>query len=79
MGCIKGKKVECVEILKKGDLLGISPGGLREANFSDKYYNTVWGTGIGFAQVALETQMVSDCSLLLTLRIMLQELLYIYP
>ncbi|XP_034284936.1 monoacylglycerol/Diacylglycerol O-acyltransferase-like [Pantherophis guttatus] len=57
VGCAKGTKVNCVEILKKGDLLGISPGGLREANFSDEYYNTVWGTGIGFAQVALETQV----------------------
>ncbi|XP_032079363.1 transmembrane protein 68-like [Thamnophis elegans] len=57
VGCIKGTKVECVEVLKKGHLLGIAPGGLREGNFSDEYYNTVWGTGIGFAQVALETQV----------------------
>ncbi|KAM6458347.1 DGAT1/2-independent enzyme synthesizing storage lipids-like [Liasis olivaceus] len=57
VGCIKGKKAECVQMLKKGYLLGISPGGLREANFSDEYYNMVWSAGTGFAQVALETQV----------------------
>nr|XP_060631308.1 monoacylglycerol/Diacylglycerol O-acyltransferase-like [Anolis sagrei ordinatus] len=57
VGCIVGTKVNCVEILKKGHLLGIAPGGLREGNFSDEYYNLVWGSGTGFAQVALDAKV----------------------
>ncbi|XP_033011122.1 transmembrane protein 68-like [Lacerta agilis] len=49
-------KAESVEILKKGHLLGISPGGAREGNFS-KDYNIMWGKRTGFARVALEAKV----------------------
>uniref|UniRef100_A0A6J0VD87 DGAT1/2-independent enzyme synthesizing storage lipids-like n=1 Tax=Pogona vitticeps TaxID=103695 RepID=A0A6J0VD87_9SAUR len=55
--CIPGSKDECVEMLKKGYLLGISPGGAREALFSDEHYNLLWCKRKGFAQVALEAKV----------------------
>nr|XP_020668639.1 transmembrane protein 68-like [Pogona vitticeps] len=57
VGCIPGSKAECVEMLKKGHLLGIAPGGEREAFFSDEHYNLLWGKRTGFAQVALEAKV----------------------
>nr|XP_016851145.1 PREDICTED: transmembrane protein 68 isoform X2 [Anolis carolinensis] len=57
VGCTLGTKANCVEMLKKGYLLGIAPGGLREGNFSDEYYNLVWGSGTGFSQVALDAKV----------------------
>nr|XP_028594369.1 transmembrane protein 68-like [Podarcis muralis] len=50
------KKSECVEILKKGHLLGVAPGGGREANFSNDY-SLIWGNHTGFAQLALEAKV----------------------
>nr|XP_028594367.1 transmembrane protein 68-like [Podarcis muralis] len=50
------KKAECVEILKKGHLLGIAPGGVREANFSNDY-SLIWGNRTGFARLALEAKV----------------------
>ncbi|XP_060133800.1 monoacylglycerol/Diacylglycerol O-acyltransferase-like isoform X4 [Zootoca vivipara] len=49
-------KADCVEILKKGHLLGISPGGGREANFSNDY-SLMWGKRTGFARIALEAKV----------------------
>ncbi|XP_033011117.1 transmembrane protein 68-like [Lacerta agilis] len=49
-------KDECVEILKKGHLLGLAPGGGREANFSNDY-NIMWGKRTGFARIALEAKV----------------------
>ncbi|XP_061454903.1 monoacylglycerol/Diacylglycerol O-acyltransferase-like isoform X2 [Rhineura floridana] len=54
--CKNYNKAECVEILKKGGLLGISPGGNREGNFSDDY-SIMWNNRKGFAQVALEARV----------------------
>uniref|UniRef100_A0A8C0ILJ8 Phospholipid/glycerol acyltransferase domain-containing protein n=1 Tax=Chelonoidis abingdonii TaxID=106734 RepID=A0A8C0ILJ8_CHEAB len=48
---------ESVEILKKGNLLGVSPGGGREAFFSDENYNLLWGNRKGFAQVAIDAKV----------------------
>lgn len=48
---------ESVEILKKGNLLGVSPGGAREAFFSDENYNLLWGNRKGFAQVAIDAKV----------------------
>ncbi|KAJ6662123.1 hypothetical protein lerEdw1_012588 [Lerista edwardsae] len=56
VGCGDRNKADCVEFLKKGHLLGIAPGGLREQNFSDNY-SLVWGNRTGFAQVALEAKV----------------------
>ena len=46
--------------LQNGELLAISPGGVREALFSDEYYTMIWNGRRGFAKVALEAQVVSD-------------------
>ncbi|KAJ7338832.1 hypothetical protein JRQ81_012734, partial [Phrynocephalus forsythii] len=56
-GCIPGTRAQCVEMLNKGYLLGISPGGGREAVYSDNHYKLVWGKRIGFARVALEAKV----------------------
>ncbi len=53
-----GTKDQCVSLLNKGHILSISPGGVREALFSDHNYEVIWGTRAGFAQVALEAKCV---------------------
>uniref|UniRef100_A0A8C6LI27 Transmembrane protein 68 n=1 Tax=Nothobranchius furzeri TaxID=105023 RepID=A0A8C6LI27_NOTFU len=55
---IHGPQEECVRALKNGHLLGISPGGVREALFSDETYPLLWGKRKGFAQVAIDSQVV---------------------
>lgn len=47
----------CVSILKDGNLLAISPGGVYEAQFGDHNYELLWRNRIGFAKVALEAQV----------------------
>ncbi|KAK7945300.1 hypothetical protein WMY93_001028 [Mugilogobius chulae] len=54
---IHGPQEECVRALRSGHLLGISPGGVREALFSDETYHLHWGKRRGFAQVALDAQV----------------------
>lgn len=54
-----GSREECLLALKKGHLVSISPGGVREALFSDEGYQLLWGNRKGFAQVALEAKVVS--------------------
>lgn len=56
---LHGPKEACVNTLKKGCLLGISPGGVREALFSDETYVIIWGNRKGFAQVAIDAKVVS--------------------
>lgn len=53
-----GPQEECVQALKNGHLLAISPGGVREALFSDETYPLLWGKRRGFAQVAIDSQVV---------------------
>ncbi|XP_033011129.1 transmembrane protein 68-like isoform X1 [Lacerta agilis] len=48
---------ECVEILRKGYLLGVLPGGAREALFSDENYSLLWGSRKGFAHVARDAKV----------------------
>lgn len=55
---IHGPQEECVRALRNGHLLGISPGGVREALFSDETYPLFWGKRRGFAQVAIDSQVV---------------------
>lgn len=55
---IHGPQEECVRALRNGHLLGISPGGVREALFSDETYPLLWGKRKGFAQVAIDSQAV---------------------
>lgn len=47
----------CADILKKGNLLAIAPGGVREALFGDETYPLIWGTRKGFAKVAMEAEV----------------------
>ncbi|CAI5661278.1 DGAT1/2-independent enzyme synthesizing storage lipids isoform X3 [Oreochromis niloticus] len=54
---IHGPQEECVRALKNGHLLAISPGGVREALFSDETYPLLWGERKGFAQVAIDSQV----------------------
>ncbi|XP_072007995.1 DGAT1/2-independent enzyme synthesizing storage lipids [Engystomops pustulosus] len=54
---IHGPQEECVKALKNGHLLAISPGGVREALFSDESYIIMWGNRTGFAQVAIDAQV----------------------
>lgn len=48
---------DCVEILKKGGALVVSPGGTFEAQFSDENYDLKWRNRTGFAKVALEAKV----------------------
>ncbi|CAL8278648.1 unnamed protein product [Lota lota] len=52
-----GPQEECVRALRGGHLLGISPGGVREALLSDETYPLIWGHRRGFAQVAIDAQV----------------------
>ncbi|XP_044280366.1 transmembrane protein 68-like isoform X2 [Varanus komodoensis] len=51
-------RVECVEIMKNGCLLGVLPGGAREALFSDENYGLLWGNRTGFAHVARDAKVI---------------------
>ena len=55
---------ECVRTVRSGHLLAISPGGVREAQFSDHSYALLWGSRTGFAKVALQADCVSNAGLL---------------
>ncbi|XP_062986800.1 DGAT1/2-independent enzyme synthesizing storage lipids-like [Elgaria multicarinata webbii] len=55
--CGHPTREECVEILKKGHLLGLAPGGLREQNYGDENYKLLWGKRKGFAQVAIDAKV----------------------
>ncbi|XP_026548324.1 transmembrane protein 68-like isoform X1 [Notechis scutatus] len=48
---------ECADILKRGYLLGVLPGGTREALFSDENYDFLWGSRTGFAHVARDAKV----------------------
>uniref|UniRef100_A0A3B1K989 Transmembrane protein 68 n=1 Tax=Astyanax mexicanus TaxID=7994 RepID=A0A3B1K989_ASTMX len=54
---IHGPREECVRALQDGHLLGISPGGVREALLSDHTYQLQWGKRTGFAQVAIDSRV----------------------
>ncbi|KAM6087141.1 DGAT1/2-independent enzyme synthesizing storage lipids-like isoform 3-T3 [Chlamydotis macqueenii] len=56
-GVMPGTREECLDALKNGHLVSVSPGGVREALFSDESYQLVWGNRKGFAQVALEAKV----------------------
>lgn len=53
-------RMECSDILKRGYLLGVLPGGVREALFSDENYSLLWGRRSGFAHVARDAKVVSS-------------------
>ncbi|RNA26225.1 transmembrane 68 [Brachionus plicatilis] len=47
-----GSVESCTNILKEGNLMSISPGGVKEALYSDQNYQIIWGSRCGFAKVA---------------------------
>ena len=47
-----------LDSFQDGELLAVSPGGVREALFSDENYKLVWSGRLGFAKVAQEAQVV---------------------
>jgi hypothetical protein len=50
---IPGSIESCVAVLRRGDLLCVSPGGVREALFADPdHYNMIWGERLGFAKAS---------------------------
>ena len=44
----------CAAVLRAGHLLGISPGGMYEAQMGDNMYQVMWKARDGFAQVVKE-------------------------
>lgn len=46
-----------VQLLQDGEVVCISPGGVREALFSESY-ELIWGNRQGFAKAALEANVV---------------------
>lgn len=57
MKVIPGTIQTCSNVLKEGNLLAISPGGVYEAQFSHRY-NLMWKRRLGFAKVALDAKVV---------------------
>lgn len=55
---IPGTVQSCSAILKEGNMLAISPGGVYEAEFGDSYYELMWNKRMGFAKVALDAKVV---------------------
>ena len=53
-----GTVESCTQLLKDGNLLSISPGGLREGLFSDHNYDLLWGKRCGFAKSAIAAKAV---------------------
>ncbi|XP_066481345.1 DGAT1/2-independent enzyme synthesizing storage lipids-like [Tiliqua scincoides] len=56
-GCTHANREECVALLKKGHLLFIAPGGLREQNYGDNNYKLIWRNRQGFAQIAINAKV----------------------
>ncbi|KAG5890640.1 hypothetical protein JTB14_034930 [Gonioctena quinquepunctata] len=56
MYAIPGTVQTCANVLKQGNLLAISPGGVYEAQFSH-HYNLMWKKRMGFAKVALDAKV----------------------
>ncbi|MGH0135974.1 UNVERIFIED_CONTAM: hypothetical protein FKN15_025241 [Acipenser sinensis] len=71
-----GPQQECVRALKNGHLLAISPGGVREAIFSDETYTLIWGNRKGFAQVAIDAKVQPRTDWLLSLNTLHLALIY---
>lgn len=63
MKVIPGTVQICANILKEGNLLAISPGGVYEAQFGNNYYELLWRNRCGFAKVAIEAKAVSIVNL----------------
>lgn len=57
-GMVPGNRADAVRFLREGHLVGVSPGGTREAlTGRRRHYQLVWGHREGFAAVALEADV----------------------
>nr|XP_012218704.1 PREDICTED: transmembrane protein 68 isoform X3 [Linepithema humile] len=54
---IPGTIQTCSAVLKEGNMLAISPGGVYEAQFGNSYYKLMWKKRMGFAKVALDAKV----------------------
>ncbi|KAK0069383.1 transmembrane protein 68 [Biomphalaria pfeifferi] len=52
-----GTVSSCIDVLKNGHLLSISPGGVREGLFGDENYSIIWNKRCGFAKVAIQANV----------------------
>lgn len=57
LNLIPGDFVQCERRLKDGEILLIAPGGVYEALFSDDNYKVLWQERLGFAKLALATDV----------------------
>jgi len=55
--CTPGTVDTCAEQLKQGKILGLSPGGVYEAQFGDHNYKIMWKNRLGFAKAALQAEV----------------------
>lgn len=51
-----GPLSKCIDVLQKGHILTITPGGTREAQFATKKYEILWNNRCGFAKAAQQSQ-----------------------
>jgi 1-acyl-sn-glycerol-3-phosphate acyltransferase len=55
VGSVPGNRKDAVRLLREGNTVFVSPGGVREALAGPRdHYNVLWGKRLGFAHVALE-------------------------
>ncbi|XP_023347030.1 transmembrane protein 68 isoform X2 [Eurytemora carolleeae] len=55
-GCTAGTVESLADMMVEGKILGISPGGVYEAQFGDHYYNVIWRERLGFAKAAIRAK-----------------------
>lgn len=47
-----GTVQQIADLLRDGEIVSVAPGGIREAQFSNEYYELVWNGHLGFAKAA---------------------------
>lgn len=52
MQSTSGTVQQIAELLQAGEVVSVAPGGIREAQFSNEYYELVWNGHLGFAKAA---------------------------
>jgi len=54
--CTPGTVEGCSNDIIEGNLLGLAPGGVHEAQFSDHKYKVLWKNRVGFSKIALKAK-----------------------
>jgi 1-acyl-sn-glycerol-3-phosphate acyltransferase len=58
VGAIEGNRKDAIKMLNDGHLVGVAPGGVREAiSGTEKNYELLWKKRVGFAQVAIDANV----------------------